>query len=104
MDNAKIEKVELEELDPSKVEDDMVGAKNLDVVKDVEVELTAVLGGTTISVGELFGLQKNSVVALDTLTDQPVDLLLNDKVVARGALVIADENFAIQITEVPNAN
>ena len=104
VDKTKIEKIELQELDPNMVEDQLVGAKNLDVVKDVQVRLAAVLGGTSLSVGELFGLQKNSIVTLDTLTDQPIELLLNGKVVARGALVIADDNFAVQITELPNAS
>jgi flagellar motor switch protein FliN/FliY len=101
--DAKVEKVELEELDVANVKDKLVGAKNLDVVRDVEVRLTAVLGGTTLSVGEMFNLQENSVLTLDALVDQPVDLLLNQQIVARGALVIADDNFAVQITEIPDS-
>lgn len=103
MGDTKIENVQLEELDESNVKDKVVGAKSLDVVKDVQVRLTAVLGGTTLSVGEMFNLQENSVVTLDALVDQPVELLLNQQVVARGALVIADENFAVQITEIPDS-
>ena len=101
--SAKVEGLALEELQADAASGDPVASRSLDVVRDVQVQLTAVLGGTTMTVGELFALKEDGVVTLDTLVDQPVDLLLNQQVVARGALVVADEHFAVQITEVPDA-
>ena len=53
------------------------------------------------SVGELFELKDRSVVKLDRLTTDPVDILLDEKVIARGKLVVAGDNFGISITEIP---
>ncbi len=103
MSETKVENLELSEF-ADEAGGAVVARQSLDVVKDVSVQLTAVLGKSTLSVGEMFGLQENSVVTLDTLTDAPVDLLLDGKVVARGRLVIVDEHFGVQITEAPSAD
>ena len=102
MSDAEVENVELSEFAESEPVGEVMARQSLDVVKDVTVELTAVLGNSTLTVGEMFGLQENSVVTLDTLTDQPVDLLLDGHVVARGRLVVTDDHFGVQITESPN--
>ena len=104
MSDAKIENVELTELQPGEARSRVVSRQNLDVVKDVTVRLTAVLGSASLSVGEMFALQESSVIKLDALADQPVELILDGQVVARGSLVIADDHFGVQVTEVPNAD
>jgi len=79
------------------------GNQSLDMVKNVAVELTAVLGGASMTVGELYALKEKSVIKLDSLVDEPVDLLLDDKLVARGVLVVDDDHFGVQISELSQA-
>lgn len=100
MSQKNVESVELGQLEAGEVGKKLVVPQTLDVVKDVQLQLTAVLGGASLSVAELFALAENSIVPLDRLADEPVDLVLDNRVVARGALVIVDDNFGIQITEV----
>lgn len=104
MSDKKIESVELTELEHTEGTRSVISAKPLDVVRDVKVSLVAVLGEAHMSVGELFNLKDNAVVKLDADVNQEVELLLDNQLVARGALVIADDNFGIQITEVMDAS
>ncbi|PHV12889.1 flagellar motor switch protein FliN [Chitinimonas sp. BJB300] len=59
------------------------------------------LGGTELSVGELMDMKENAVLPLDRLLDDPVDLLLDGHVVARGQLVAVGDSFGIRVTELP---
>jgi flagellar motor switch protein FliN/FliY len=95
-----VDTVELSQLEPGEASKKLVTPQTLDVVKDVQLRLTAVLGEVSLTVAELFALTENSILSLDALADEPVDLVLDNRVVARGALVIVDDNFGIQITEV----
>lgn len=104
MSDKNIESVELTELEHTEGTRPVISAKPLDVVRDVKVSLVAVLGEAHMSVGELFNLKDNAVVKLDADVNQEVELLLDNQLVARGALVIADDNFGIQITEVMDAS
>lgn len=72
---------------------------NLEIIKGVKVTLQVQVGEAEITVDELMNLGEDSVVRLDRTTTTPVDLLLDGKVVARGHLVAADDNFGVQITE-----
>lgn len=73
---------------------------NLGLIKNLKVKLQVVAGSTEISVGELFALKENSVLSLDRLTNDPLDIYLDGKPVARGNLVVVDDNFGICITEI----
>jgi flagellar motor switch protein FliN/FliY len=95
-----VENLELPELEDSAESKKLVSAPTLDMVRDVQVQLTAVLGETTLTVGELFELAENSVLKLNKLVDEPLELVLDNRVVARGTLVAADDNFGVQISEV----
>lgn len=95
-----VESVELQQLDAAPGKRKVVTAPALEVVRDVKVRLTAVLGEVSLTVGELFEMAENSVVALNTLVDEDIELVLGDRVIARGALVIADDHFGIQISEI----
>lgn len=95
-----VESVELQQLDAVPGKRKVVTAPALEVVRDVKVRLTAVLGEVSLTVGELFEMAENSVVALNTLVDEDIELVLGDRVIARGALVIADDHFGIQISEI----
>jgi flagellar motor switch protein FliN/FliY len=74
----------------------------LDLVKDVKVQLSVVLGDAQISVADFMALKEKSVLPLDQQLNEPVDILLDGKVVARGNLVAVDDQFGIQITELNN--
>ena len=100
MSQKNVDTVELSQLEPGEASKKLVTPQTLDVVKDVQLRLTAVLGEVSLTVAELFALTENSILPLDTLADEPVDLVLDNRVVARGALVIVEDNFGIQITEV----
>lgn len=100
MSSKKVQNVELGELPDEPAAKSLLSTNQVDLVKGVRVQLRAMLGNTDISVGELFQLKENSVLKLDVSTTAPVDLMLDDKVIARGTLVVVDENFGVQITEV----
>jgi flagellar motor switch protein FliN/FliY len=70
---------------------------------DVSVELTVEVGRTRMSLGETLALGPGSVVTLDRLADKPVDLLVNGREIARGEVVVIDEQFGLRITEVVGA-
>ncbi len=67
----------------------------------ISVRLSARVGETELTLGELTAARAGDVLALDTLVSQPIDLVLNDSVVARGVLVAIDDHFAVRLTEVP---
>lgn len=72
---------------------------NIDMFLDVPVGVTVQLGSCQISMREVLHLNQGSVLQLDKLADSPVDVLVNDKLVARGEVVVIDNRFGIKITE-----
>jgi flagellar motor switch protein FliN/FliY len=72
---------------------------NLDLFMDVPVMVTVQLGSCQLSMREVLQLNPGSVVQLDKLADAPVELMLNDKLVARGEVVVIENKFGIKITE-----
>jgi flagellar motor switch protein FliN/FliY len=79
------------------------GGADLTRLTDVTVELTVEVGRTNMSLGETMSLGQGSVVTLDRLADKPVDLLVNGRPIARGEVVVIDEQFGLRITEVNGA-
>lgn len=69
----------------------------------VRVELSVEIGRTNMSLGEALALGPGSVIALDRMADQPVDLLVNGKLVARGEVVVIDSEYGLRVTEVVGA-
>ena len=82
-------------IDPRKIKD----RANLDVLMHVPLSVTAELGTCKMSVSEVLKLGTGSIVELDRLAGGPVDLLVNNKLVARGEVVAVDENFGVRVTE-----
>jgi flagellar motor switch protein FliN/FliY len=76
------------------------GAADLDMVLDVPVELTVEIGRTTMTIRETLEMGPGSIVALDRMTGEPVDLLVNGQTIARGEVVAIDEEFGLRITHV----
>ena len=69
-------------------------------VFDIPIEITAILGRTKMSLNEILELGRGSLIELDTLENQEVEILVNGKKVAYGQVVISNQNFGIKITEV----
>ena len=72
---------------------------NLDLVLDVPVKLTVTLGSCLLPMREVLQLGVGSVVQLNELADEPVQLSVNRRVVARGEVVVVENRFGIKITE-----
>jgi flagellar motor switch protein FliN/FliY len=70
---------------------------------DVPVGVTVQLGSAQLSMREVLQLNTGSVVQLNKLADAPVDVLVNDKLVARGEVVVIENRFGIKITEMAGA-
>ena len=69
-------------------------------VLDIPIEITAILGRTKMSLNEILELGRGSLIELDTLENQEVEILVNGKKVAYGQVVNSNQNFGIKITEV----
>jgi flagellar motor switch protein FliN len=67
----------------------------------VRVQLQVSLGAVSMTVGELLAAREHQVLQLDRRLEQPVDLLLEGRVVARGELVAVDDRFGFRVTELP---
>ena len=71
-----------------------------DLLLDVEMDVTAELGRTRMTVRGLLDLEPGSIVELDRMAGSPVDLLVNGRLIARGEVVVIDEEFALRVTEI----
>ena len=72
----------------------------LDRLRDIPVDLAVEIGRTTMTIGETPALGPGSIITLNRLAGEPVDLLVNGKPIARGEVVVIDEEFGLRITEV----
>lgn len=81
-----------------------VGAtqNTMDLLLDVQLELSVELGRASIPVKEVLQLGPGSVVELNKLGGEPVDVLVNGRPIARGEVVVVDENFGVRVTEIVN--
>ncbi len=85
-----------EELAPSTEEK----RRNIDLLMDVPLKVRIELGRRKLSVKDILALGEGSVVELDKLAGEPVDILVNDRIVARGELLVMDDNFCVRVTEI----
>jgi flagellar motor switch protein FliN/FliY len=76
------------------------GHQNLDLILDLSLRVTVELGRTTMSVREVLSLGPGSVFQLDRLAGEQVDILINDRIIAKGEVVVVDENFGVRITDI----
>ena len=74
--------------------------RSLELLHDVEMAVTVELGRTRMAVADLLGLAPGAVVELDRAAGSPVDVLVNGKLIARGEVVVVDEDFGIRISEI----
>ena len=86
----------LEEPEP----EDGAEAHNLNIVMDIPLEVSVELGRKRMSIREILDMGAGSIVELDKIAGEPVDLLVNGRLVARGEVVVIEDNFAVRITEI----
>ncbi len=72
---------------------------SMELLMDVPLKVSVELGRTRMAVKDVLALQHGSVVELDRLAGEPVDVLVNDKLIARGEVVVIEDKFGIRITE-----
>jgi flagellar motor switch protein FliN/FliY len=86
-------------MSPTTIRPAAPGQSNLDLVHDVPLEISAVLGQTELSLREVVAMQPGSVFELDKLSTEPIDLYVNNILIARGEVVVVDDKFAVKISE-----
>lgn len=74
--------------------------KNIDLILDVPLEISVVLGKTKKSIKDILSLGTGSLIELDKLAEEPVEILVNGKKIALGEVVVVDENFGVRITNI----
>ncbi len=72
--------------------------RNIDMLMDVTLPVSIELGRTSLKIEDILSLGPGSVVELDKLAGEPVDVLVNDRLLAKGEVVVIDENFGVRIT------
>ncbi|MBM4339145.1 MAG: flagellar motor switch protein FliN [Deltaproteobacteria bacterium] len=76
------------------------GNGNLDFILDIPLEVSVELGRTRILISELLQLGQGSVVELSKLAGEPLEILVNQKLVARGEVVVVNEKFGVRLTDI----
>ena len=74
--------------------------RNLDLILDIPLRVTVELGRTKMLVSELLNLGQGSVIELNKLAGEPMEVLVNDKLVARGEAVVVNEKFGVRLTDI----
>ena len=91
---------ELGDLQPGEPSDD---SQPIDLIGEVEMDLRIELGRTQMKLSEVLQLRPGSVVALDKLAGDPVDVYANGRLIARGEVLVMNDNFCVRITELVGA-
>lgn len=94
LDISKLENVER----PKK----SVNSNTCNLLMDVELELSAILGETDTSLKKILDITKGSIIELNNKTSEPIKLLANGEEIARGEVVIIEDNFGLRITKTSN--
>ena len=100
MTNEEIQLAQLDGAPAPPPRDASVERRELERLTDVGLELTVEVGRTRMTLGQALALGPGSVITLDRLADQPVDLLVNGMPVARGEVVVIDDVFGLRVTQI----
>ena len=76
--------------------------KNLDILMDVKLQLTVELGRTVLPIKKVLELTKGSIIELEKVAGEPVELYANGKLIANGEVVVIEDNFGLRITSITN--
>lgn len=74
--------------------------RGVDLILDITLQVRVELGSTRMTVEDVLNLAPGSVVELDRLAGEPVDIVINDRLIARGEVVVVEENFGVRVTEI----
>jgi flagellar motor switch protein FliN len=96
IDGPEVKQADFQQLSSTPVEGEM---KNIELLMDVELPISIELGKTKMNIADILGLAPGSIVELDKLVGEPVDLLVNQRCVAKGEVVVVEENFGLRITQ-----
>lgn len=77
-----------------------VNVQSLDFILDIPLIVTVELGRSRMSIRELLGLAQGSVIELSKFAGEPLEILINDKLIARGEVVVVNEKFGIRLTDI----
>ena len=99
MQNVPIQPAQFQNFAPSQNLDG-IAPENIDLIMDVPLEVTVELGRTSKSIKEILDFSPGTIIELDKLAGEPVDVLVNGKFVAKGEVVVIEENFGIRVTEI----
>ena len=78
----------------------VAGAENIGLIMDVPLEVTVELGRTTKSIHEILDFAPGTIIELNRIAGEPIDILVNGKYVAKGEVVVIEESFGVRITEI----
>lgn len=92
--------VELDEFDSVAMPSRAAGNPDLDVILDIPVNISMEVGRTSITIRNLLQLNQGSVIELDRLAGEPLDVLVNGTLIAHGEVVVVNEKFGIRMTDV----
>jgi flagellar motor switch protein FliN/FliY len=95
---------ELEGEHPAGTDAKPQSAKDLEAVYDIPVQISAVLGRATMQVSQLLKLGRGAVVELDRKVGEAIDIYVNNRLVARGEVVVVDERLGVTMTEIVKAD
>ena len=99
MQNVPIQPAQFQNFAPSQNLDG-IAPENIDLIMDVPLVVTVELGRTSKSIKEILDFSPGTIIELDKLAGEPVDVLVNGKFVAKGEVVVIEENFGIRVTEI----
>lgn len=89
--------MDLTELEPGM---GLNGERNMDFLLDIPLDISVELGNAKIKIGDLLKLSQGSVVELNRLTDEPLEIFVNKKLMAHGEVVVVNEKFGIRLTNI----
>ncbi|MBR5799935.1 MAG: flagellar motor switch phosphatase FliY [Lachnospiraceae bacterium] len=98
MQNVNIQPAQFQSF--STPENMMAGQENIGIIRDVPLEVTVELGRTKKSIAEILDFAPGTIIELDKIAGEPIDVLVNGKFVAKGEVVVIEESFGIRVTEI----
>lgn len=98
MPNVNIQPAQFQSFAPANTE--MVSAESIGLIKDVPLEVTVELGRTTKSISDILEFAPGTIIELDKIAGEPIDVLVNGKFVAKGEVVVIEESFGVRIMEI----
>jgi flagellar motor switch protein FliN/FliY len=98
MPNVNIQPAQFQNFAPAQQE--MVSAESISLIKDVPLEVTVELGRTSKSISDILEFAPGTIIELDKIAGEPIDVLVNGKFVAKGEVVVIEESFGVRIMEI----